>query len=336
MAITTPLKNPYDTRVLPAVVLPAAPLLVPRPAPAQAPTTTPAARRRLVVDLQGHNRLEIWDDRVTTHDQIFALDDTFGARVTPDWRAPLTVEAPLGLALRDERGRWNIYVPVDEEQVWHAASLLRAVCAARGLDLPGLDPTAVGATDESDQAWHILASAPAAPAPAAAPVSAPARHAYERTHPAPVVRLSAGPVVARAPSTREIKPFVTPPAPGLPASEPTSDTVLILIAHLSVVFLPVLLPLTIWLALRRSVPVVADQARQAAGFQAVVAALGAVLFGVAVHGALTHASMAATVALAAFVALLAVAAATACAVALRALRGDAFRYLDVLQVPRRR
>lgn len=65
------------------------------------------------------------------------------------------------------------------------------------------------------------------------------------------------------------------PAVNVPTSE---ERVLAALAHLSVVLLPIVLPLVIYLAARRSAPYAAQQAKQALGFQSIDAVLGVLMF----------------------------------------------------------
>lgn len=314
--VTIPLMNPFETRVLPAVN--------PAPSRAAAPAARPSvpAQQRLALPLRGEGWLEIWDDRVVTSDQIFPLDASFSARVTTDWRAPLTAEPSLGLALRDDRGRWNIYVPSEEERIWQAEYVLRGVCEARGLALPDLrhDDTARQQGESG-----LLAPSATLPAMSHAPVRLEDldRHPYEHRYQIPLANYTYTPAAWIAPDMQ----VAHAPSESARTVEMTSDGMLVAIAHLSLVFLPVLLPLTIWLALRRNVPRVAGQACEAAGFQAIVYCFGALLLGYAAESALTHDAGAAALGLLGFAALIAAGLVYALYGALRAIRGDDFRYL---------
>jgi uncharacterized Tic20 family protein len=113
-----------------------------------------------------------------------------------------------------------------------------------------------------------------------------------------------------------------------PARYTASDSVLAAIAHLSVLFLPVLLPVTIWLSLRSAAPHVARHAREAAIFQSGFAVLAIVALGDAFIAALAHGLGGGALAgLIAFVALLALAGGCAFFAAAHALRGQDFSYL---------
>lgn len=359
--VTIPLMNPYETRVLPALaqvpprpasapsrtpkpttVRPDAPQMsaAPQPiAPARsvAVTEPPAARRRLAIQLQGQDWLEIWDDRIVTADHMFTLDNTFGAHVTPDWRAPLTVDAQLGLALRDERGRWNIYVPQTEEQIWQAIYVLRGVCEARGLALPDLEPTVLDRdAPPVEERTSAVASMPTAAATRSVarstPVATTNPHAYEEhTYANPRILVNHPSAAWIAPNPQHARPtertLSMPPA----AEGMSSDSVLIAIVHLSVLFLPVILPATVWLALRRSVPWVAAQASEAVRFQVVVACMEVLLLGSATLAALVHGSNVVSIGLAGFIILLAAAGVYAFYAVLRATSGHAFHYLGFLR-----
>jgi uncharacterized Tic20 family protein len=106
-----------------------------------------------------------------------------------------------------------------------------------------------------------------------------------------------------------------------------SDAVLIAIAHLSALFMPVLLPLTIWAALRQTAPRVAEQAREALRFQIGFCVLALAVLGYAGYEALRHsAASAATPGLAAFVVLLSGSLVYAFYGATQAVRGREFLY----------
>lgn len=326
--VTIPLANPYETRVLPAVVP-----STPRP-PITATVAPPRlAHRRLALQLQGNDWLEIWDDHIATRNQTFNLDESFNAEVTRDWRAPLTVEAPFGLALRDERGRWNIYIPLDEDQIWQAASVLRNVCVARGLDVPDLEPDALTEDMSPVQGRNPPASMPMRPFTEHLSQQEPAlgQHVYDHDYTQPQASVIYHPAVRAAsdtPNTRQISGSTIAQAPAMGMN---SDIVLAAIVHLSVLFLPVILPVTVWLALRRTVPWVAGHAREAARYQAVVWCLGALLLGVSMLATLLHGSTVATVGLLAFITLLAGAGVYAFYAVLRATNGHSFGYLDPLR-----
>ncbi len=76
--------------------------------------------------------------------------------------------------------------------------------------------------------------------------------------------------------------YGAPVYPGYPpqSSAPDSDRGFGVLAHLSGFFLPVILPLILWLALRTSHPYASKQAKQAFVFQLCVWGLGIVLIGV--------------------------------------------------------
>jgi uncharacterized Tic20 family protein len=277
--------NPFETPVLPAL---------PRNEQAVAMPVA-AAKLRLVLALHGDDLLEVWDDRIVTADQVYVLDEDFSARVTTDWRAPLTVEPELGLALLDARRRWNLYIPADEAQIWHAAYVLRAVCEARGIEL----------ADLSQSASQIQSYG--------APIGAGRDAMLAR--PAPVEAIGHPAVWEASPLARRLD-LGTP-----------SDAVLMAIAHLSVLFMPVLLPLAIWAALRQEVPHVAAQAREAMRFQLGFSVLALALLGFAGYEALAHGvASAATTGLAAFVVLLAGSLVYAFYAATQAVRGRDFLY----------
>lgn len=319
---TIPLLNPFETRVLPAL---------PR-FEAAAPADS-QARLRLVLGLHADEQLEIWDDRIVAPDQEYTLDSLFDARVTSDWRAPLTVEPELGLALLDRRRRWNLYIPADEAQIWHAAYVLRAVCEARGIELEHLHDTA--------PQIHQWTSPIAVPDPVPMPLAAstpgasgmraqPYVHSYAPPYTHPYAQPDSHPF--RQPSAYALAEPDASLAGGLPARgnlTTPSDVVLMAIAHLSVLFMPALLPLAIWYSLRDSVPQVAEQAREALRFQLGVVVLALALLGYAGYEALRHGvAGAATTGLLGFVVVMAIAVVYAFFAATQAVRGHEFLYFS--------
>jgi uncharacterized Tic20 family protein len=71
-----------------------------------------------------------------------------------------------------------------------------------------------------------------------------------------------------------------PGFPPLPSSAPDSDRGLAVLAHLSGFFLPAILPLILWLALRTSHPYASKQAKQAFVFQLCLWGVGIILISV--------------------------------------------------------
>lgn len=111
-----------------------------------------------------------------------------------------------------------------------------------------------------------------------------------------------------------------------------AESVLIAIAHLSLLFLPVLLPAVIWQALRQTNPRVARQAKEAAEFQGIVYAIVLPVLGYAFVVAHAHGFIpASALGLAGFMVLLLAAATCVFAAAIEALRGHSFSYRDLPQ-----
>ena len=135
-------------------------------------------------------------------------------------------------------------------------------------------------------------------------------------------------------SVRDTPPSQHQPAPGAARFNDT-ESVLVAIAHFSLLFLPVLLSAAIWQALRRSNPSVAQPAKEAAAFQGVFCAIALPLLGVTFGMAHAYGFVAASaIGLACFFVLLLAAASCVFAAGMRALRGYPFNYRGVL--PRRR
>jgi hypothetical protein len=315
----------------------------------------------LSVWLQGHDYLQLWEDRVVAPDRIFPLDEWFGARLATDPRAPLAmVDPPIAVALLSHSEHWTTFVPHREEDVWHLLFAIRQACRARGITPIGIDD---GLSQPPPVTWAArepvptrparslaarLASQPltAVPQPALAGPGAPAQAPTEPMQPTPP---SPTPVPIPPPAFAPVPTWVrgdvqwaptTPRAAALSApttqaftpsrrATPTgfseSDAVLAAISHLSLLFLPVLLPGIVWLALRESTPHVAQHARQAAIFQLLFYVVELPLFAYAVAAALAHHPALAVVAT--LLLLLGAGAYCAFAAATEALRGRPARYL---------
>jgi uncharacterized Tic20 family protein len=309
--------NPRITRVLPAIGTQAQPA-----------RADPIGRPRCTFRLQGQQPLQVWDDRVVAAGQTYRLDERFGLRVNTDPRAPLTVEPPFALSLLARDGRWDLYIPADEADLWPAVFAIQEACRLRGVEPVGLSDEGGGAPS-----WGRV-EASRAPQYTQRPFVTP------RTTPRPARSLdgqAAKPLVTpiwrpRSATPRaamaEVAALHTPDVGERTAEYTPSDSLLAAIAHLSVLFLPVLLPTTIWLSLRGAEPHVARHAREAAIFQSGFAVLAIVALGDAFVAALTHGFGAgAWAGLIAFVALLALAGGCAFFAAARALRGQDFSYL---------
>lgn len=309
----------------------------------------PGARLRVTIWLRGKDCLQVWDDRVVAPDDTYALDDYFGAEVVPDPRAPLTVDPPMGISLLNRAGRWNTYFPANEADSWEVLFAIREACQARGVEPIGMTdkparapmhtaPLAPAVTTES--AWRT--PVPSAPLRAA---SAPSIPLSRTTRPSPRVTRQLPAMTAPSATPRLASEQPTqymPPTPegGFAARQPlhasapatSSDGLLAALVHLSVVFLPVVLPVAVWLALRTSVPRVAQHARQAAVFQGGIYVMGLALLAYAFANAAAHgaASAAALAGLLGFIILLAAATVYAFYAAIQALHGYRFSYLAFL------
>jgi uncharacterized Tic20 family protein len=309
----------------------------------------PGARLRVTVWLRGQDCLQVWDDRVVAPDETYALDDYFGAEVAPDPRAPLTVDPPMGISLLSRTGRWNTYFPANEADSWEVLFAIREACQACGVEPVGMTDKPARApvrtappvpAFQTESAWRTpMPSAPfrAAPEPSF-PLPQTWRPSPRITRPLPAVtapiatpRWASEQPVQYAPPTPAggfaVSPAIHADAPGT-----SSDELLAALAHLSLVFLPVVLPVAVWLTLRPSAPRVAQHARQAAVFQSGIYMLGLALLAYAFANVTAYGStsVAALIGLLGFIVLLA--AATVCAfyAAMQALHGYRFRYLDLL------
>ncbi len=291
--------NPRITRVLPALPAETHPVW----------PETRSARPRHSIWLQGHESLQVWDDRVIASGYTYPLDQDFGVRVTADPRAPLTVDPPIGLALLAPGGHWDLYMPASEADIWPAVFAIHQACRERGVE-------PIGLADEGNNAleWGGPAQSPVSQA---MPQTSVILQAIVGTH---ETGWSAAIPEATEPDD---DPFTRHDEPTVQFTQ--SEAVLAAIAHLSLLFLPVLLPAAIWLSLRFAAPHVARQARRAALFQCGVSALALGTLGYSLIAALAGGfNLAARFGLVGFFVTMAVAAGGACFAAIRVLRGQDF------------
>jgi hypothetical protein len=298
--------HPRITRVLPAT-----------PAETHATWQGVAGERpRHSIWLQGREPLHVWGDRVVAASTSYPLDEDFGVRVVPDPRAPLTVDPQIGLALLTPSGRWDFYVPANEADLWPTVFAMHEACRARGIEPIGLADEERGAPPPM---WGAPDHAALSPQPQPAALERPPLPAPLWRPPAAADWSSSAP----APFADDL-PFAYAQAEA-PRRFTESEAVLVAIAHLSLLFLPVVLPGAIWLSLRFAAPRIARQARWAALFQAGVSALTLPLLGYSFATALAHGfNLAARFELAGFFVVLVVAAACALYMAVRVLRGQIF------------
>jgi hypothetical protein len=263
-------------------------------------------RPRLAIWLQGHESLQVWDDRVIASGQTYPLDQDFGVRVTADPRAPLTVDPPLGLALMQFVGHWDLYIPADEADIWPAVFAIHQACRERGVE-------PIGLADEGDSAleWGGPAQARTMPQMPVIPEAILGTHETGGSAAMPEgTGADDDPFAGYDEHTVHFTP---------------SEAVLAAVAHLSLLFLPVLLPAAIWLSLRFAAPHVARQARRAALFQCGASALALGTLGYSFIAALAHGfSLAARFGLIGFFVMMAVAAGGALFAALQVLRSQDF------------
>jgi uncharacterized Tic20 family protein len=261
----------------------------------------PASIARGGMALGSGGLVTLFDDRVDTPDGAYPLDEALGARLAPDPRAPLTVNPPLGLALRRHGGAWMTYMPRHEADGVRMLAAIQQMYAARGLtlerfDVPALPEEAVEEHDgwPGERGWRVLD----APEP-------------------PVWR----PYMPAAPLTE-----VTPERED--DLEPHGvEAVLLAVTHLSLLYAPVLLPALVWAALRSRAPHVALGAKHALRFQALFFACALPILGAAVAlGASRQHPALAVVALILFLMLLLAGAGVAFWAAVRALGGQIFAY----------
>jgi hypothetical protein len=229
----------------------------------------------------------------------------------------------MGLALLSPSRRWDLYLPANEADVWPAVFAIHQACRERGIE-----PIGLADEESAASAWGAPAEAQPVPQlpqmPPSRPPVAP-RSGWEAPEAAwfPVAPV---PVAGAADEPASRYDEDAGPAVQFTATE----AVLAAIAHLSVLFLPVLLPAAIWLSLRFAAPHVAYQARRAALFQCGTTALALATLGYALKAALGHGfDIDARFGLAAFFAILAVAAGCALLASVRVLRDQDFDLFGV-------
>jgi uncharacterized Tic20 family protein len=271
----------------------------------------------------------LFDDRVETPDGKFPLNEAFGARLCADPRAPLTVEPPMGLGLQRAGGAWVTYMPRHEVDAVHMLGAIQQAYAARGLtlerhDVPQLPPETPARYTAPQRPAVAPARHDAPQSPAAAPEAdddvedlgwgpEPAWHVVDTHTPRPVWR----PQLADAPLAEVAHEEALQGA----------EAVLLAVAHLSLLFAPVLLPAFVWFTLRATAPRVSAQAKEALRFQALFWAVALPLLGVAMALSRTHAHpVLALFGLILFFALLLAGAGVAFWAAVRALGGQTFNY----------
>ena len=291
--------NPRITRVLPAL-------------PAETHPVWPETRRarpRFSIWLQGRESLQIWDDWVIASGYTYPLDQDFGVRVMADPRAPLTVDPPIGLALLAPGGHWDLYMLASEADIWPAVFAIHHACRERSVE-------PIGLADEGNLAleWGGPAQSPVSQAMPQTPVIL---DAFLGTH---ETGWSAAIPEATA---ADDEPFTRDDEHTVQFTQ--SEAVLAAIAHLSLLFLPVLLPAAIWLSLRFAAPHVARQARRAAIFQCGASALALGTLGYSFIAALAGGfNLAARFGLVGFFVMMAAAAGCALFAAIQVLRGQDF------------
>jgi uncharacterized Tic20 family protein len=291
--------NPRITRVLPALAAETHPVW----------PETRSSRSRFSIWLQGRETLQVWDDRVIASGHSYSLDQDFGVRIAADPRAPLTVDPPLGLALLALSGHWDVYIPADEADIWPTVFAIHQACRERGVE-------PIGLADEGNfaQEWG---------GPAQSQVPQP----LAQTSVIPQAILG-----TRDTGWSAAIPWATGAADdpitgddGRALQFTQSEAVLVAIAHLSLLFLPVLLPAAIWLSLRFAAPRVARQARRAVIFQCGASALALGTLGYSFIATLAGGfNLAARFGLVGFFVLMAAAAGSAFVAAVQVLRGQDF------------
>jgi uncharacterized Tic20 family protein len=266
---------------------------------------------RLTIPLGSGDVLEVWDDRVMAARVAYPFDDWFGARVIADPRAPLTVDPPLALALVTHGGLWASYVPVNEVGTMAAITAIVEACRALKLEPIGIEesvrlPEVVGIPQVTMRVAAVAPhpnSVPAAPPPAPASIAKPVSRARPTPLLAGLMGLGQPPVRSPQQSAREENLAIG--KPGFSDAE----ALMMAIAHMSMFFLPVVLPVVIWRTLEQSSPAVASQARKTAVFQGAFWALALAVLIYSIGQAISHGwELASALGFVVFAVLLAVAA----------------------------
>lgn len=217
--------------------------------------SAPGANPIISIALREGGNLALYPDRIVAPDATLALGDVAAAYIAvAPGLPPLPDGRPLpALALRLRDDTYRTLVPADPPD---AARFLEALYALR----PDLRPSPTGA-----------AGAPGYPGyqapPPAGPYYAPPAPGYGYGYGAPYV-----PYPAYA-------PYAPYAAPMHPSGVPDGDRILAGITHLSVFFASIIMPLIVWLAVKRSMPYASRQAKQAFFFQLI---LGVISLGIVV------------------------------------------------------
>ncbi len=92
-----------------------------------------------VMALNGGQAMTLYDSYIETPSGIWPLDDSFGARLAPDPRAPLTVVPPIGLGLLTKGTYWSVFLAAKEADAIRMLAAIQRACNARGITPIGMD-----------------------------------------------------------------------------------------------------------------------------------------------------------------------------------------------------
>lgn len=221
--------------------------------------SAPGANPIISIALREGGNLALYPNRIVAPDATLALGDVAAAYIAvAPGLPPLPDGRPLpALALRLRDDTYRTLVPADPPD---AARFLEALYAPR----PDLRPSPTGA-----------AGAPGYPGyqapPPAGPYYAPPAPGYAP----PIPGYGYGAPYAPYPAYAPYAPYA---APMHPSGVPDGDRILAGITHLSVFFAGIIMPLIVWLAVKRSMPYASRQAKQAFFFQLILGVISLGLF----------------------------------------------------------
>jgi len=177
-------------------------------------------------------------------EETYATGDLAAATLVADTSVPVVPGAPPtpAVALRLNDGRTVAFTPVDPSDCWKVLEAIYGVRPQLRTPLPPRTGPAAG--------------------PGAAPPPPPGTGAAGYAPPPPGAGYAPPPGAAYASAY---------PPPPLPNSAQNNENVLAGIAHLSIFFVPLILPLIIWLTTTNSSPYASRQAKQAFIFHCAVA-----------------------------------------------------------------